>query len=75
LGRQDDLCDSTILCDENHKEFTVVVYDLEELNEKLFQLKMDNETDRNNLRFFDNQILIRSEEISRLQNKLDYLGQ
>ena len=58
-----------------HKEFTVVIFDLEEIQNKLFQFKMENETDLNNIRFFENQILIRNEEITRLEKKLKKLGQ
>jgi len=65
---------NTNVSEDNHKELRVIVYDLEEIQNKLYQFKMDNRADQNNISYFENQILVRSEEISRLEKKLNKLG-
>jgi len=45
----------------------------EEINKRIFSLKLDVETDKNNLEFFERSIQIKTQEIERLIMKLNSL--
>lgn len=61
-------------CDEISEELDPNIEKLkEEINNKIFSLRLDVETDRNNLEFFERNISIKSEEIDRLMRKLTHL--
>jgi hypothetical protein len=69
----DDICRNTDLCDDKPERMNIEILDIESLNERLYELKLEQETDRNNLGFFENQIMIRQQEIERLIMKIKLL--
>ena len=69
------LCDTTDLCEDYQKEIIVKVYDIVEIEEKMYELRRNLQDARSNIRFFQGTIKTTEQEIVRLQSKLDYLGQ
>lgn len=71
----ENLYDATIkVCDEIPPDFDVNFEKLKEgINDKIFDLRLDVEMDRNNLEYFERNIEIKQQEIDRLMRKLTHL--
>jgi len=61
------------LSDPGNQEMSVVVYDLDELSNKLYELKMQQLEDENSMTFLEDKIQIRQMEIDRIEAKVSYL--
>ena len=62
------------ICDEIPSDFDINFEKLkEEINNKIFNLRLDVETDKNNLEYFERNIDIKQQEIDRLIRKLSHL--
>ena len=70
----ENLYDAIKVCDEIPSEIDINLENLkEEINNKIFELRLDVETDRNNLEYFERNIDIKQQEIDRLIRKLNHL--
>jgi|SRR5690554_1039758 len=78
LNDLQDLVNDSQMGDSNngaYKEFVFKVYDITEIEEKMFELRRELEDNRNNIKFFEGSIKTIMEELKRLEAKLKYLGQ
>ena len=67
----EDLCQSTNLCEPMRNSINVEVIDIEEMQEKLYKYRLEQQTDLNNIAYFKDQIKSREIEIERLERKID----
>ena len=65
----DNLCVTTDLCEEDNGKYEIL--DLEDLHDKMYRLRLEQENDRNLVIYFDRQIEIRALEIERLNQKIN----
>jgi hypothetical protein len=71
---EENLYDAIKVCDEIPPDLDVNFENLkEEINDRIFNLRLDVETDKNNLEFFERNIAIKNQEIDRLIRKLNHL--
>lgn len=65
----DHICDTTDLCEEDNGTYEIV--DLEDLHDKMYHLRLEQENDRNLVLYFNRQVEIRALEIERLNQKIN----